>query len=116
MIDPSLRRKKPLSRFPKHRPRCRVGHLGIVRLSGRALTRLRQDCFDRDHNRCVDCGRVVAWDEEEATDFGLPIGEMSHILSHGAGGSDTLENVVTRCREDHQKSHNCGGKPLPRKQ
>lgn len=116
MIDPSLKRKRPLSRFPKKRPQVRIGKLGIVRLYGKAKTRLRQQCFDRDYNTCVDCGRLVAWDEEEAIDFCLPIGEMSHLVSLGAGGSDVISNVVTRCKWDHQKSHNCNGKPLPKKE
>lgn len=112
MIDPSLRRRKPLSRFPKRRPQIRIGKLGIVRLHGKAKARLRLQCFERDQNTCVDCDRRVAWDEEESLDFSLPLGEMSHILSLGAGGSDTLDNVVTRCMSCHRKSHNCGGKPL----
>jgi 5-methylcytosine-specific restriction endonuclease McrA len=87
------------------------GRTGIIRLYGKALTKLRLDCFDRDCFTCVDCARTVAWDEKDALEFDLPIGEMSHVKNKRMYG-DTLENVVTRCRECHQKSHNCGGHPL----
>jgi len=116
---PLPRRTKPIRRS-KYRPQVRVGKLGIVRLSGPAKTCLRHECFDRDRYRCVDCGRTVAWDQtaaEALAELGMyfPIGEMSHRTSVGAGGSDVLSNVVTRCRDCHQKSHNAGGKPVARK-
>lgn len=116
-------RKKPLPRStkpiakvsPRRRQRSgRVGKMGIVRLYGKALKALRRECFIRDDFKCVDCHCTVAWDEHEARDLGLRVGEMSHVKGKRNHG-DTLDNVVTRCREDHQKSHNCGGKPLPRK-
>ena len=111
---PLPRPTKPISRS-KYRPQVRVGKLGIVRLRGKALKKLRQELFERDRHRCVDCGSWVAWDEYDAEMLGVPIGEMCHIKSRGAGGSDTLDNVVLRCRRDHKYSHNCGGRPLPRK-
>lgn len=109
-----LRRKTPLPRSKYHR-QVRVGHLGIVRLRGKALKTLRRQCFDRDKFTCVDCGRTVAWDWKDALDFDLPVGEMSHVRKKRMYG-DALENVVTRCRRCHQNSHNCGGKPLAKEQ
>ena len=53
MIDPSLRRKKPLSRFPKRKPAERVGRVtGCVRLSGDAMEHLREHVYYRDGGRC----------------------------------------------------------------
>jgi 5-methylcytosine-specific restriction endonuclease McrA len=112
-------RKTPLKRktrirpvsLKRHKRSGKPGRTGIVRLYGKALTKLRRDCFDRDRFICVDCARTVAWDERDAREFDLPIGEMSHVKNKRMYG-DTLDNVVTRCRECHQKSHNCGGRPL----
>ena len=81
------------------------GKLGRIRLKGEALALLRRQCFTRDGWCCVDCRRQVSW----AT------GHMAHIKSRGAGGSDVLQNVLTKCAWCHQKEHNCGGQPLPRK-
>jgi hypothetical protein len=110
MIDPSLRRRKPLSRFPKKKPLVRVGKLGIVRLTGKALTKLRHERFDMDGHRCVDCHVLVAWDEREAEELNLPVGELSHRRPKRLYG-DTLENTCCRCRRCHRNSHNAGGKP-----
>lgn len=81
------------------------GKLGRIRLKGAALARLRRECFERDRWSCVDCGRMVNWDT----------GHMAHIKSRGAGGSDIIANVQTMCSWCHQKSHNCGGHPVPPK-
>jgi hypothetical protein len=82
------------------------GKLGRIRLKGKALERLRRDCFERDGWKCTcGCERGVSW----AT------GHMAHIQSRGAGGSDMLENVRTMTGECHAISHNCGGKPVPSK-
>ena len=81
------------------------GKLGRIRLEGLALADLRRQCFTRDGWKCVDCSKPVSW----AT------GHMAHVQSRGAGGSDVLENVLTKCAGCHAKEHNCGGKPLPRK-
>lgn len=92
----------------------RPGKAGIVRLYGKDLRALRRQCFERDRFRCVICGCLVAWDRKEAEDLGLPVGEMAHKKTKRNNG-DTLDNVETMCRADHSKSHNCGGKPLPKK-
>lgn len=68
-----------------------VGKLGIVRLKGAHLTQLRVDCFNRDQERCVDCGKRVAWH----------LFHMSHIVGRGRGGSDVLENVRVLCSHCH---------------
>jgi 5-methylcytosine-specific restriction endonuclease McrA len=81
-----------------------VGKLGIIRLSGDDLTALRTDCFVRDKFRCQECLRPVSplapeWADSRA--------HMAHIVGRGAGGSDTLENVRTLCREHHSEGeHN----------
>jgi hypothetical protein len=81
-----------------------IGKLGIIRLDGEDLTRLRLDCFERDHNRCSECDRRVSRYAPEWADHRA---HMAHIVSRGAGGSDTLENVRTLCREHHMEDeHN----------
>ena len=68
-----------------------VGKLGRVRLKGEALEVLRRYRFTMDGWRCVDCGRAVGWVS----------GHLSHTVSRGAGGSDTIENTRTRCEDCH---------------
>jgi 5-methylcytosine-specific restriction endonuclease McrA len=72
------------------------GWLGRIRLKGLAMADLRRQCFTRDGWKCVECARPVSW----AT------GHMAHIKSRGAGGSDVLENVRTKCAECHHAEHN----------
>lgn len=114
------------------RPEVRVGKTGRIRLKGVALTRLRLDCFERDHWHCKECGHGVRWGgiaADTPTDirnavlayawdfdrFGWDVGEMAHIKSRGAGGSDTLDNVRTLCQPCHRLEH-AGGKPCPRRE
>lgn len=111
----------PKPKAPKRPP---VGKLGIKRLTGDALEKLRRECFERDSYRCqhilglgysvtsspmvfeTRCGRRITWES----------GHMCHRKSRGAGGSDTLDNVFTGCAECHMRSHNAGGKPVPAKE
>lgn len=114
-------RLRPIS--PKRQARSgKAGKLGIVRLYGAAKTALRRRRFEADGYRCQDCGNTVTWDKSESIErfeaegIWIPYGELSHIVSTGAGGSDTFENTCTRCFPCHTKSHNRGGKPLPAKE
>lgn len=84
----------------------KVGKTGRIRLKGEPLRLLRQECFERDRWKCQDCGIEIRWD-------GWNAGEMAHIQSRGAGGSDVLENIRTLCKICHQASHN--PKSVPRK-
>ena len=120
-LKSEVRRKKSQKVQTKARtkkgPEVRVGKTGRIRLTGRALTELRQACFCRDKFLCRECGRMVAWDVADAErGFGIPVGEMAHIQSRGAGGSDILENVRTLCPKCHRDEHNAGGKPCPKKE
>jgi len=109
-----MKRSGPIRRYTpprKRKPRkgdVTVGKLGRVRLRGKALEALRRACFERDRYRCQcspSCGVAVTWES----------GDMAHIVSRGAGGSDVLSNVVTMAHFHHLASHNCDGKPLPPK-
>lgn len=126
-MDPEMKRSPikrglPPKRFTplrrssrKRKPEVRIGKLGIVRLNGRAMTALRRARFEFDGYRCVDCGRQVAFNAEESLELRFPVvGHLSHVHAKRNNG-DTFENTRTRCPECHQKSHNCGGKPLERK-
>lgn len=102
--SPLKRSTKPIPKVSKAR-RSRAGepgNLGIVRLYRKAKTKLRRECYQRDHERCVDCGRWVP--------FGGPLTvrmHMAHIVGLGRGGSDVITNVRTKCYDCHiVKEHN----------
>ena len=81
------------------------GKLGVIRLKGSELTRLRMRCWLRDDKRCVVCMRCVNFESFE----------MAHIVGRGRGGSDILENVQTKCGFGgcHYAEHN--PKAVPRR-
>ena len=82
-----------------------------VRLTGDPLTQLRIDCLRRDRMKCTECGRRV---RDDVPDW-LPYkAHMAHIKSRGAGGSDTLDNVRTKCGQCHTVEEHSGGKVVPR--
>lgn len=92
-----------MTAFPKTAP---------VRLKGKALTKLREDCLERDGNLCQDCGQGV----DDAVPKWHPLKpHMAHTKGRGANGADELSNVRTLCGSCHVKSHNSGGKPCPPK-
>ena len=73
-----------------------------VRLAGHDLEMLRLVCFRRDRSRCCECRQSVsdslpAWHPKKA--------HLAHIISRGAGASDTIENTRTLCGEDHRRQH-----------
>ena len=73
-----------------------VGKTGRVRLRGDALAALRRQCFVRDGWACTVCLCPISWAS----------GHMAHIKSRGAGGSDVLTNLVTKCGDCHRAEHN----------
>lgn len=87
-----------------------VGKLGIVRLDEDEIGELREDCYHRDGGRCVDCGERIYLEGYYPRRM-----EMAHILSRGAGGSDTLDNVQSKCGLHHTYEHNGGRKVVPAK-
>ena len=72
-----------------------VGNLGRIRLKGPALEALRRRVFLRDKWTCRECGAICGWAS----------GHLAHIISRGAGGSDTEENTRLLCAECHDKEH-----------
>jgi 5-methylcytosine-specific restriction endonuclease McrA len=68
-----------------------VGKTGRIRLKGKALEELRIAVFQRDAFRCSECDRSVTWES----------GHLAHIISRGAGGSDTMENTRVLCSTCH---------------
>lgn len=72
-----------------------VGKLGIVRLTGRDLELLRQDCYDRDDHCCVTCGRWVRFERGYEDSM-----HMAHVRGKRNNG-DVLENVKTKCGHCH---------------
>lgn len=75
-----------------------------IRLKGAAKTALRRRVFERDGWRCKQCDRPCSWAS----------GHLAHIVSVGAGGSDTEENTELLCADCHLVGcHN--PKSVPRK-
>lgn len=98
MIDPSLRRRKPLSRS-KRKPEVTVGKVsGKIRLSGDALEQLREQRYAIDRGRCTwkGCGICLPLHGDVFTRA-----HLAHIKSRGASGSDTIENTRIRCFHHH---------------
>ena len=54
--------------------------------------RLQQRCFKRDHHTCQQCGYIGGGPHTLFAD---------HILNRQSGGSDTLDNLQTLCRDCH---------------
>jgi 5-methylcytosine-specific restriction endonuclease McrA len=62
-----------------------------IRLKGKAMEALRMECFKRDKGICQKCKTPTPWS----------YGHMAHIISHGAGGSDVIDNVKWKCPHCH---------------
>jgi len=73
-----------------------VGNTGRVRLKGLELEQMRWNCYVRDEGRCVVCQRRLRFERG-----GFNSMHMAHVEGRGAGGSDTLENVQTKCFDCH---------------
>jgi 5-methylcytosine-specific restriction endonuclease McrA len=86
-----------------------------IRLKGKPMEALRRACFERDQYRCSECDTLVTWDG-----YFIGRGQMAHIKSRGAGGSDELSNVRTLCQKCHiEIEHGYGKtrtKPVPAKE
>ena len=89
----------------------RVGKLGIVRRTGKDMTQLRLDVFERDTYRCQ---HILSQDSEFIPGVGIAIyynrclksvtwesGHLAHKIGRGRGGSDTMENCLTKCAHCH---------------
>lgn len=70
------------------------------RLKGKALKKLRWECYERDGRQCVECGRSVPFDGDIYTRM-----HMAHIGAKRRHG-DSLDNVRTLCFWCHDKEHN----------
>jgi 5-methylcytosine-specific restriction endonuclease McrA len=101
----SLKRStKPIR--AKKKPLVRVYKSGKVRLTGKKLTNLRWSCWIRDLRTCVECMQPTHFTARFPGD--PQAYDMAHIQSRGAGGSDTLDNVVTKCHRCHMQEHTKG--------
>ena len=95
--SPLKRSTKPI-RARKH-AQVRIGKVsGTVRLSGAALERLREKVYQRDGGRCqwALCG---VWLPLYGSVFNRA--HLAHLLSRGAGGSDTEANTRILCPQHH---------------
>jgi hypothetical protein len=99
--------RKPLAPPKKRKPFRREGKVShTVRLRGPEITKLREEAWQRSGGFCErklpGCQGYTPWLH----------GHLSHIISRGAGGPDTLQNSLWSCASCHAKSHNCDGKPI----
>ena len=94
----SLKRsRKPIR--AKKKPLVRIGKVsGNVRLSGAALEALRDRVYERDRGCCQweGCGKLLPKYGSVFTRA-----HLAHIVSRGAGGSDTAENTRILCPPHH---------------
>src|ERR1039458_1688449 len=91
--EQAMKPRKAIPRVSKaRRARSDVpGKTGRVRLYGAALEALRNECWERDKGICQSTGVSLYKNPRYVGD---PLAyDMAHIVSRGAGGSDTLENV-----------------------
>ena len=119
---PLPRQRKPIARSPLKRstkpiPKKRKTprhYKTIVRLDAAGMEQLREDAHLRAHGRCEvplphDCPQFIS----------LDYGDLAHIKSRGAGGSDTLDNVWWSCKTGHRVVMHTYGKdglpPCPKK-
>ncbi len=89
---------------PRKKAEKRVGKLGIVRLSGKAMDDLRMACWSRDNGLCVCCGRPAKLD---VPDYHPARYDMAHVRNKRMYG-DTLANVKTMRHECHMREHTKG--------
>ena len=114
-----MKRSLPNPISKKRRARSgKAGKLGIVRLYGDDMLKLRGIAFLRSEGRCemrdghgVRCGYPITFENSE----------LAHVRNRRMFG-DTLDNVLMSCKERfdgrlgcHALSHNAGGKPCPKK-
>lgn len=85
---------------------------GRVRLFGRDYTNFRMRVAVRAKEICeCGCGRPALY---KANPHRPSDGEVAHN-EHGPRKSDELSEVKWMRHECHMNSHNCGGKPCPKK-
>jgi len=106
----SLKRsQKPIR--PRHKPAVRVGKVsGTIRLAGPAMEALRERRYKKDGGRCTweGCG---IWLPLYGSVFNRA--HLAHVLSHGAGGGDTIENTRIRCFHHHIEVEHIKGQKSP---
>jgi hypothetical protein len=91
------KRSKPIR--ARKKAQVRIGKVsGKIRLSGQALEDLRNEVYERDQGRCqwAGCGKLLPLYGSVFTRA-----HLAHIVSRGAGGSDTAANTRILCPPHH---------------
>jgi len=73
-----------------------------IRLKGKAYTEFREEVCFQAESLCESCGQYAPLLIDGRFDL-YRCGNVSHIRSRGAGGSDTLDNVRWYCFDCHRK-------------
>ena len=109
--QPSSRR---LNRLPEWTdPNSHITKGGRHRLKGKDYERLRGDAYIRSQGKCeCGCGRNAIMGYPRMHPHG---GELAH-KEHGPRKSDELSRVLWKNWLCHEWEHNCGGKPVPKKE
>lgn len=81
---------------PKGKRRKRKKKLRPGRLDAAGMKALREERYEKDEGKCVDCGRHFPLEGSVFVRM-----HLAHVLGRGAGGPDTLENTVSKCFHDH---------------
>jgi len=106
------RTRRPFSAPKRSKPLRKTGKLGTVRVTGIESSKLREECYLRSRGFCeVRFDGCMGWTPWKS-------GEMAHIRSRGASGSDVAENCKWSCQHCHRIWHQYGPsgiKPVPPK-
>ena len=83
----------------------KVPKQGVIRFKGKPYKRLKEQRYELSQGKCEVCGDLVTLNEPDGSFHVFRNAHLSHIISHGAGGSDVIENVLIKCPDCHRKEH-----------
>jgi len=81
-----------------------------IRLKSKAYTVFRREVFEHYRGICCFCMGPAPLTDVNGNYNPFVCGDVCHIKSVGAGGSDTLENCQWGHHSCHMKQHNGGFK------
>lgn len=79
-----------------------VPKIKLIRLKGKAKTAFRIALYDREGGLCQGCHKYAPLYYDGTYFHPYYCGHVSHIKSRGAGGADTMDNVMWHCFNCHR--------------